>query len=68
MKSNKIYITVVVIGAAAAIVGILMKFRGGPSLQDAARILGWGGIGIMLIARILFGRRRSQPPTPRNNP
>jgi hypothetical protein len=68
MQSNKIYITLVILGAAAAIAGILMKFKGGPSLQDASRILGWGGIGLMLIARIVFGRRRSQPPSPKNQP
>jgi hypothetical protein len=68
MNSNKIYITLVILGAAAAITGILMKFKGGPSLQDAARILGWGGIGVMLIARIVFGRRRPQPPSTRDRP
>jgi hypothetical protein len=66
MSSNKIYITLVILGAAAAIAGILMKFKGGPSLQETSRILGWGGIAVMLIARIVFGRRRPQPPSPTN--
>jgi len=68
MSSNKIYITLVILGAVAATTGILMKFKGGPSVQDAARILGWGGIGVMLLARIVFGRRRPPPPSPRDRP
>lgn len=60
MDNQRIYVVLAMVGAAAALAGILMRFLGGPSLQDAARIIGWGGIAILLIARILFGRRQKQ--------
>lgn len=67
MDNKKIYIVLLVVGAAAAISGILLRRWGGPSTQTTANIVGWGGIAILLIARIVFGRR-SQPPSSKNRP
>jgi hypothetical protein len=64
MESRKIFLWLVLLGAAGAIAGILMKFSGKPSLYDASKIVGWGGIAVILIARIFFARRGSQKAPP----
>lgn len=66
MDNKRIYVVLAIVGAAAAIAGILMRFWGGPPLQDAARIIGWSGIAILLVARIVFGRGRPRPPASNN--
>ncbi len=66
MQNRKIFWLLVLVGLAAAVAGILMKLLGSPSLYDASRIVGWGGIAVILIARIFFrGRRSQQTPPPR---
>jgi hypothetical protein len=62
MDNKKIYLRLVILGAIAAIGGILMRFSGNPSLRGPGTILGWSGIAVLLIARIVLGRRRAQPP------
>jgi cyanate permease len=59
MNNRKIYIRVVIVGAVVAAAGIVMRRMGDPSLQHAGTVIGWIGIAIMLIARIVFGRRRA---------
>jgi ABC-type cobalamin transport system permease subunit len=58
-NNRKIYIRVVIVGAAVAVAGIFMRRMGDPSLQHAGTLIGWIGIAIMIIARIVFGRRRA---------
>jgi hypothetical protein len=61
MDNKRIYIALMIVGFAITIAGILLRRAGGPSLQTTGTIIGWSGIGIALIARILFGKRRTQP-------
>ena len=68
MGSRKIYITLIIVGAAAAISGIVMKRSNDPALQNLGTYVGWGGIALLLISRISFGfRRRQQPPSPKDH-
>jgi len=66
MGSRKIYFVLVAIGAIAAITGIFMIRASNLSVQTLGKILGWTGIGIVLIGRIFFARRRQPPPTPKS--
>jgi len=68
MGSRKIYFLLVAIGAIAAITGIFMIRASSLSGQTLGKILGWTGIGIVLIARIFFARRRQPPPAPKAKP
>lgn len=65
--ANKTYVALLIVGAAAAISGIRMRFSGSPSLHDIGTVIGWAGIVILLVARIVFGRRRSASST-KNRP
>ena len=49
-----------------ALAGILMGRSTDPALYSKARIIGWSGIAIALIGRVLlaFSGRRSQPKKP----
>ena len=66
MGSRKVYITLIIIGAIAAVSGILMRRSADPSLQSIGTYIGWAGIGLLLIARITFGIKRRQPPSSKN--
>jgi len=68
MGSRKIYFMLVAVGAIAAIAGIFMIRASSLSVQTLGKILGWTGIGIVLIARIFFARRRQPPPAPKAKP
>ncbi|HKD13611.1 MAG TPA: hypothetical protein VKE71_03610 [Candidatus Angelobacter sp.] len=61
MGSRKMYFVLVAFGAIAAISGIFMMRSADPSLHTPGRIVGWGGIGVLLIARLFFARRRPAP-------
>ena len=54
MDSRKLYWIFVIMGAVAAIGGIVMKRSADPALHDKAAIVGWGGIALLLIARFFF--------------
>ena len=62
MSSRKLYFTLVIVGGIVAITGIFMMRAVDPSLHTPGKILGWGGIALLLIARIFFAIRRPQPP------
>jgi hypothetical protein len=64
MVNKKIYITLVIVGAVGAVAGILMTRSADPSLHSPGKILGWGGIALLLITRIFFARRRPVPAPP----
>jgi hypothetical protein len=67
MGSRKIYITLIIVGAVAAVSGIFMRWSTHPSLQSAGPFVGWAGIALLLIARIsFFVKRRQQPPSSRS--
>ncbi|HKE31944.1 MAG TPA: hypothetical protein VKD65_09480 [Candidatus Angelobacter sp.] len=68
MGSRKIYFILVAIGAIAAIAGIFMMRSSNSSFLMPGRVLGWGGIAVLLIARIFFARRRQPPPAPKAKP
>lgn len=46
------------LGGAMALAGILMRRSVDPMIYSKAGIVGWSGIGIALIARILLGIRQ----------
>lgn len=64
MTNKKIYITLVIVGAVGAIAGIVMMRSPDLSLHSAGKILGWGGIALLLITRIFFARKRPVLPPP----
>jgi cytochrome b subunit of formate dehydrogenase len=66
MGSKKVYITLIIVGAVAAVSGILMRRSADLSLHDMGSYIGWAGIGLLLIARITFGMKRRQPPPPKD--
>jgi ABC-type uncharacterized transport system permease subunit len=52
------------LGGAMALAGILMRRSVDPAIYSKAAIVGWSGIGLALIARILLGiRQRSGTKT-----
>jgi ABC-type uncharacterized transport system permease subunit len=57
MDNRKIYWGLVIAGAVAAVAGIFMKRSLDPTLHDKATLVGWAGIAMLLIARILFRRK-----------
>jgi ABC-type uncharacterized transport system permease subunit len=57
MDNRKIYWLLVIAGAAAAVAGIFMKRSMDPAVHDKATIVGWAGIAVLLIARIVFRRK-----------
>ena len=65
MMNNKLYIILIAVGAVLAVGGILMRFSGNPTLYRPGTMLGWIGIGVAVVGRIVFGRRRSGP-TPKD--
>lgn len=52
------------LGGAMALAGILMRRSVDPAIYSKAGIVGWSGIGIALVARILLGiKQRSGTKT-----
>jgi ABC-type cobalamin transport system permease subunit len=47
-----------ILGGAMALAGIFMRRSMDPAIYAKAGIVGWSGIGIALIARILLGIRQ----------
>ena len=69
MGRSKTYWILVILGAVAAVAGILMMRSAKTSLIRPGEILGWTGIAMVLIARIFFSRRRQpQPLKPKTGP
>jgi len=67
MGRSKTYWILVVLGAITALGGILMMRSANTSLNYPGKIVGWTGIGVLVIARIFFARRpQPQPPKPKN--
>lgn len=64
MDNRRIYWVLVIVGAVCAITGIVMMRSQDLSLHGPGKILGWVGIGIVLIARIFFARRRLMTTLP----
>jgi ABC-type cobalamin transport system permease subunit len=64
MANSKIYLTLLIVGFLAAIGGILMRVSGNPPLHEPGTILGWSGIVLVLVARIVFGRKRRSAAPP----
>ena len=65
MGNKRLYIMLVIVGGIAAVVGIFMMRSANLSLHNPGKVLGWGGIAVLLIARLFFARRRlmtTQPP------
>lgn len=58
MSRSQIYIILIIVGFLAAIGGILMRFSGNPALYWPGTLFGWTGIIVLLLARIVFGRKR----------
>lgn len=63
--SRKLYYVLIVVGGAVAISGIFMMRATNFSLHTPGKIMGWGGIAVLLIARIFFAIKRPQPSTPK---
>ena len=63
MDKRKIYWLLVIVGAVGAIAGIVMRKTGGPDAQQTARIVGWTGIALLLLARLFF---KPTPDAPRD--
>ena len=63
---RKVLWILVAVGGAMALAGILMGRSTDPALYGKARIIGWTGIAIVLLARVFlaFGGRRNQPKKP----
>jgi len=54
MDNRKIYWLLVIVGAVGAIGGIIMKRSADPAWHDKAAIVGWAGIALLLLARLVF--------------
>ncbi|HEY6251152.1 MAG TPA: hypothetical protein VI685_14430 [Candidatus Angelobacter sp.] len=64
MGRSKTYWIMAIVGAISAVSGIVMMRSDQFSLHTPGKVLGWIGIGVIVIARIFFARR-PQPPPPK---
>jgi predicted MFS family arabinose efflux permease len=67
MQSRKVSWVLIILGAAVAVAGILMRRSPNPALHGKASIIGWVGIAIILIGRIFLGRKRSTALAPKKD-
>lgn len=63
---RKVLWILIAVGGAMALAGILMRRSTDPALYSKAGVIGWTGIAIVLLARVLlaFSGRRNQPKKP----